>query len=331
MGRNVILEEQTLEFSYNSTFGAYWTMGVYSPFFIEGQEYIIVWDGVEYARTAFGFTNPLDNTLCVAVGNPLAAGGENNGDNFAIVCDTTNNYVHYLSLETTVSHSVAIFQTEADTEKSDIILKDRAGNDLIYQNKHYISIPDTSGRLVKYFAGEKVEKTIDPDFSEGNIEVIPEEGTFLEKVTVNKPEALLPENIREGETVAGVTGTLPVYELTEKTVELDFSGGDIIVTAEEKKPFESVIIQRPEMLTPGNIAKDVEIAGIVGMLSGGGELDLEGDFLKYVVYQIDDKKKEIIICGILYSELYADTGSYDVNIPASFGAYSVVLNSEGVV
>lgn len=154
----------------------------------------------------------------------------------------------------------------------DIVLKDRAGNDLSYKDKKSVFVPDTSGGLVEFFTGDKVEKSIDPDFSEGNIEVVPDEGTFLEKVTINKPE----------------------------------------------------------MLVPGNIAKDIEIAGIIGTLSGGGEIDLEGDFLKYVAYQIDDKKKEIIICGILYPQLYADTGDYNVNIPANFGAYSVVIDSMGV-
>ena len=153
----------------------------------------------------------------------------------------------------------------------DIVLKDRAGNDISYTNRNSIFVPDTSGGLVEYFTGEKVEKTIDPDFSEGNIEVIAEKGTFLEKVTVNKPENLIP----------------------------------------------------------GNIKKDEVVAGIVGTLSGGGGLDLEGDFLKYVAYQIDDEKKEIIICAILYSQLYPDTGKRDVNIPANFGAYTVVINSEG--
>lgn len=279
MGRNVILEEQTLEFSYHSGYGAYWAMVVSSPFFTEGQEYIIVWDGTEYTRTAFGFTNPLDSTVCVAAGNTLVTGGENNGDPFAIVCDMTNNYIHYFSLETTASHSIAVFQTEPETEKNGIILKDRAGNDIVYQDKYSIFIPDTSGGLTEFFTGKKVEKTIDPDFSEGNMEIAAEAGTFLEKVTVNKPEALLPENIREGENVAGITGTLPAYEITDKTVALDFSGGDMNITPEDGKAFGNVNIPRPAMLIPNNIVKDIEIAGVTGTFEGGSGDNFEADII----------------------------------------------------
>ena len=89
----------------------------------------------------------------------------------------------------------------------DIVLKDRAGNDLTYAGAPSVKVPNTSGELVEFFSGEKVEKTIDPDFSEGNIEVIPEEGTFLEKVTIIKPETLVPENIKKNEVVAGIKGT----------------------------------------------------------------------------------------------------------------------------
>lgn len=69
---------------------------------------------------------------------------------------------------------------------------------------------------------------------------------------------------------------------------------------------------------------------IIGIQSGGG-VQLEGDFLKYVVYQLDDGNKEIKIYGILWSNLYTDTKKYDVTIPSSFGEYKVVIASEGVV
>lgn len=52
------------------------------------------------------------------------------------------------------------------------------------------------------------EKTIAPDFSGGDIEVTPGEGAMFSKVTVQKPETLIPENIAEGVDIAGIIGTL---------------------------------------------------------------------------------------------------------------------------
>lgn len=123
----------------------------------------------------------------------------------------------------------------------------------------------------------------------------------------------------EGEAVDGVE------------IALDFSNGNQIITAEDGTFINSAIIHVPDELKPSNIVKDVEIAGVVGTFEGsGGSVELD-EGLKYFVYQIDEENKEIILYGILYSKLYADTGSYDVSIPDSFGAYSVVINAAGVV
>lgn len=110
----------------------------------------------------------------------------------------------------------------------DIVLKDRAGNDISYTNKNSVFVPDTSGGLVEYFTGEKVEKTIDPDFSEGNMEVMAEAGTFLEKVTIIKPETLIPENIVKDKIVAGIRGT---HESGSKVLEIKSASGSFTPTS----------------------------------------------------------------------------------------------------
>lgn len=63
---------------------------------------------------------------------------------------------------------------------------------------------------------------------------------------------------------------VPPVETEEKTVELDFSGGAMEVTPTAGKLLSKVGIPVPENLLPENIAKDVDIAGVVGTHEGGG-------------------------------------------------------------
>ena len=57
-------------------------------------------------------------------------------------------------------------------------------------------------------------------------------------------------------------------------IDVDFSEGDQTVTAPDGYLVKSAILQKPETLVPENIAKDVDIAGVVGTMSaGGGGLD----------------------------------------------------------
>lgn len=73
----------------------------------------------------------------------------------------------------------------------------------------------------------------------------------------------------EGEIEMFVHESL-VAEPVEATVDVDWSGGDMVVTPDEGKVFSSVNIPAPENLVPENIAEGVNIAGIIGALTAGG-------------------------------------------------------------
>lgn len=213
----------------------------------------------------------------------------------------------------------------------DIVLKDRDGKDITYPGINSIRLKTADGGTREFLHGETAEKTVAPDFSVGDMEIPADGGTFLTKVTIEKPKDLSPENIRKGKEiagvtgdfigdtesvtvelaladgdqtvspsadgkvisgvtikkpetlnpaniakgveVAGVTGSLEVPETVETSVELDFSGGDMVVTPEDGQAFSAVNIPVPGTLIPENIAEGVNIAGIIGTLAaGGGEI-----------------------------------------------------------
>lgn len=65
--------------------------------------------------------------------------------------------------------------------------------------------------IVGEFEGGSVETetvTIPANFSEGNMLIYPSEGKYLENVTVEKPETLIPDNVAMGVTIAGIVGAL---------------------------------------------------------------------------------------------------------------------------
>jgi hypothetical protein len=87
-------------------------------------------------------------------------------------------------------------------------------------------------------------------------------------------EYVMPQNLQVDTSDGGTA--LYVHESqvsvpVAKTVDLDFSGGDMVVTPEEGKVFSSLNIPAPENLIPQNIAEGVNIAGIIGaMVAGAG-------------------------------------------------------------
>ena len=67
---------------------------------------------------------------------------------------------------------------------ADIVLKDRNGNDITYPGINLVQLKTTDGGTQTFAACEDVEKTVTPDFSEGDMEILPDAGTLLAKVTV---------------------------------------------------------------------------------------------------------------------------------------------------
>lgn len=55
---------------------------------------------------------------------------------------------------------------------------------------------------------ESVETTVELDFSEGDMVLIPESGQLFEEVNIPTPANLIPENIAEGVEIAGIIGKL---------------------------------------------------------------------------------------------------------------------------
>lgn len=51
-------------------------------------------------------------------------------------------------------------------------------------------------------------KTVTLSMASGNQTVTPDSGKVLSKVIIIKPDTLIPENIKKGVTICGVTGTL---------------------------------------------------------------------------------------------------------------------------
>lgn len=221
----------------------------------------------------------------------------------------------------------------------DVKVKGYSGAEFGFENvpKVWLAAPgstDDNPVLVPFTYGEALEGVeVVPDFSEGDQTITLPDGYLAKSAVVKQPEALTPENIRKGTSVAGVEGSYEgdLPDMQSLTVELDFSEGDMEISPSEDTVFKKVSIPKPANLLPANIASGVDVAGVVGTFEGGGGVQLEGDFLKYVVYQLDDENKEIVVYGILWTQLYADTGSYDISIPSSFGAYQVVIASEGIV
>lgn len=90
----------------------------------------------------------------------------------------------------------------------DIVLKDRDGNPVTHEGVNAMKVLLADGTEQIMTPGEAEEKTVALDFSEGDMEVLPEDGKLFTAVDILKPETLVPANIAEGVDIAGIIGTL---------------------------------------------------------------------------------------------------------------------------
>lgn len=114
---------------------------------------------------------------------------------------------------------------------------------------------------------ETEELLVELNLKDGDQIFTPEdEDVAFSKVTIQKPDDLLPEKIVRGANIAGVEGAVDVPILEELNVDLNFSEGDMFLEAGENKGYSTVNIPCPEGLISENIAYGVTIAGIEGQI-----------------------------------------------------------------
>lgn len=154
-----------------------------------------------------------------------------------------------------------------------IKLKGQTGEVLTYEDveRVYFDSADQDGEVVYYTHGVATSKTVEPNFASGDMNVPIAEGELVTELTIEKPETLLPENVRHGIEVAGVTGDF-IGDTEEVTVDLDMAeGGQVITPSAATKVLSKVVVTKPGTMQPENIKAGVDIGGVVGEFSGDTE------------------------------------------------------------
>lgn len=107
-------------------------------------------------------------------------------------------------------------------ERPKITLYNRAMGEENFET-NVLRLPTTDGGTRDFVEGTPVEKTVELDFSGGDMTVIPGEGELFSKVLIPVPAGLAPENIPDGVTIAGIVGTL----IASAPKEIKYASGSI--------------------------------------------------------------------------------------------------------
>lgn len=201
----VLFQEQALTFFEEN--GDWQWITTEPPFIPEdGKKYAVYWDGAKYTVTAYAY-EPDEETTGIVMGADYIVFPENPVNNvpFALVymkIDEETEGMLILSLTPEETHTVAIYSVECG-----VCLKDRTGSECVYSGVNAVKLKTEDGGFQLFAKGEAAETTVIPSFASGNMEVEPEEGKLFNKVVIEKPANLMPENIMKDVNIAGVIGT----------------------------------------------------------------------------------------------------------------------------
>lgn len=265
----LILAEQEFSFTKNTQDDIYCSQ-VNTLELTTGTTYTVIWDDELWVCTAEDVE--LEGMSAVAIGDKSIEGiGADTGEPFLIGYSADYGLALLETLETDETHTVAIYEGVLEEIKgANIVLHDRNGQPVIYNGIETVSFNTDDGEIATYTHGTATDEVaVALDLSAGNQTVTPADADFVKKVVIEKPDTLLPENIKRGVEIAGVAGEL-IGEGVSKEVALSLADGDQTVEADPDTLMSEVIIKKPETLLPENIAKDVEIAGVVGTMKAGG-------------------------------------------------------------
>lgn len=167
-----------------------------------GKKYKVYWDGNLYECTAY--QSPMMGSTSICLGNEkmLTEGVIEPVEPFAFVYDTKETMVMILAMDTKTSHYAGIYCADPA-----IVLKDMNGNDVFYDGVTAVKLNLSNGSKQIFSKGEAADKTVELDFSAGDMDVA-ESDKLFSTVTIPKPTNLIAENIAEGVDIAGIIGTL---------------------------------------------------------------------------------------------------------------------------
>lgn len=238
---------------------------------VEGETYRVVWDGVTYDCIATYVES--GGIVGVGIGNFGVAGlGDDTGEPFLLGVFSDGSNTACYATEEAATHSIILYHLLSDGEG--IVLKNYSGEDVTYDNVEGVLFNTPDGGTQEFTKGTLVTGlSASVDFSNGNQVISAPTGTLAKSATIIKPATLVPENIRNGITIAGIKGEF-IGDTEELALSLSMADGDMVVTpSEEGKVISQVTVSKPETLIPENIAEGVEIAGVVGTFQGGGSIE----------------------------------------------------------
>lgn len=238
---------------------------------IEGETYRIVWDGVAYDCVAKYVES--GSIVGTGIGNFGMAGlGDDTGEPFLLGVFADGSNTACYATEESTSHSIVLYQLLSDGDG--IILKNYSGEDISYDNVDAVLFNTEDGGTQEFTRGALITGlATSVNFANGNQVISTPTGTLAKSATLIKPATLLPENIRNGITIAGIEGEF-IGDTEELALSLSMADGDMVISpSADGKVISQVTISKPETLIPENIAEGVEIGGVVGTFKGGGAIE----------------------------------------------------------
>lgn len=138
---------------------------------------------------------------------------------YDIETKTYSNFFYFDGELATVTINVTV-----DLDTVNILLYNKKGKTVEYANVDTISTDTViTGAQAVFSRGSLVAPITKPlDMKDGNQIIAAPHGSFVKEVTIEKPDTLIPENIKKHVIVGGVEGTFAGDEV-EKTAELDFA------------------------------------------------------------------------------------------------------------
>lgn len=138
---------------------------------------------------------------------------------YDIETKTYSNFFYFDGELATVTINVTV-----DLDTVNILLYNKKGKTVEYANVDTISTDTViTGAQAVFSRGSLVAPITKPlDMKDGNQIVTAPQGSFVKEVTIEKPDTLVPENIKKHVIVGGIEGTFAGDEV-EKTAELDFA------------------------------------------------------------------------------------------------------------